>query len=114
MKTKKWDEVSNDTRGTWKTSKKSNLIPQRWSFFDYSDAYILAKTTIAIAGAESDAAAQRVSKRNTQVTFKNFTRFTNSISEINNTQIDDREYLDIVTHNTWTTMQKAILQRYST
>lgn len=75
LRTNKWDEVSNDARGTWKTSKKSNLILQRWSLFDYSDAYILAKRTTAIAGAGSDAASQRVSKRNTQVTFKNCTRF---------------------------------------
>lgn len=46
-----------------KTSKRSNLIPQRWSLFHYSDAYILAKRTIAIAGVGSDVAAQR--ERNT-------------------------------------------------
>ena len=35
---------------------------------DYSDAYILAKGTIRITGAEADAAARNADERNNQVT----------------------------------------------
>ena len=46
-----------------KQVNKSNLIPQKWSLCDYSDAYILVKRTITIAGAEADGAAQERAKK---------------------------------------------------
>ena len=67
------------------------------SLCNYSDAYILAKgkTTITVAGA--DTAARQVDERDKGVPFKNCVRFTNCISEINNTQIDNAKDNDIVT-----------------
>ena len=64
------------------------------SLCDYSDAYILVKGTITINNtAAADAAANN---RNKKVIFKNCAPFTNCISEINNTQIDNAKDIDFV------------------
>ena len=66
----------------------------RSSLCDYSDAYILAKGNIAVNNtAGAGAAANNTDKK---VIFKNCAPFTNCISKINNTQIDNAEYIDIV------------------
>ena len=60
----------------------------------YSDAYILVKGTIA---ANNTAAADAdVNNTNKKVIFKNCAPFTNCISKINNTQIDNPKDIDIV------------------
>ena len=66
----------------------------RSSLCDYGDAYILVKENITVnntaaAGADED-------NTNKQVILKNCAPFTNCISKINNTQIDNAEYIDIV------------------
>ena len=64
------------------------------SLCDYSDAYILAKGTIAVnntAAANADA-----NNTNKKVIFKNCTPFTNCINEINNTQVDNGKDIDII------------------
>ena len=66
------------------------------SLCDYSDAYILVKRTIAIAGAGDDAAARQTDERDKGVAFKNCAPFTNCISEINNTQVDNAKDIDFV------------------
>ena len=61
---------------------------------DYSDAYILAEGNISVnntAAAYADA-----NNANKKVIFKNCASFTNCISKINNTQVDNAEYIDIV------------------
>ena len=59
---------------------KSNLC-------DCSDAYILAKGTITVNNnAAADAHANNTNKK---VIFKNCAPFTNCISEINNTRVDN-------------------------
>ena len=63
---------------------------------DYSNAYILVKEKIIIAGAGDDAAARQADERDKGVAFKNCAAFTNCISEINNTQIDNCKDIDIV------------------
>ena len=66
----------------------------RSSLCDYSDAYILVKgnkTVNNTAGAGNPAG-----NTNKKVIFKNCAPFTNCISKINNTQIDNAEYIDIV------------------
>ena len=64
------------------------------SLCHYSDADILVKGKITITGAGDDAAARQADGRDNLVAFKNCARFTNCISEINNTQIDNAK--DIV------------------
>ena len=63
----------------------------RSSLCDYSDAYILVKGNITVNN--TAAAANNTNKK---VIFKNCAPFTNCISKINNTQIDNAEYIDIV------------------
>ena len=59
------------------------------SLCDYSDAYILVKGTITITGAGDNAAAKQADERDKGVVFENCAPFTNFISEINNTQVDN-------------------------
>ena len=64
------------------------------SLCDYSDAYILAKETISVNNTSAQGAA--ANNTNKKVIFKNCAPFTNCISEINNTQIDNAKDIDIV------------------
>ena len=64
------------------------------SLCDYSDAYILFKGTISVNNTAAAGAA--VNNINKKVIFKNCVPFTNCISEINNTQIDNAKDIDIV------------------
>ena len=66
------------------------------SLCDYIDAYILVKGKITITGAGDDAAARQADEREKGVAFKNYAPFTNCISEINNTQIDNCKDIDIL------------------
>ena len=66
---------------------KSNLC-------DYSDAYILVTGTISVNNTAAAGAA--INNINKKVIFKNRAPFTNSISEVNNTQIDNAKDIDIV------------------
>ena len=68
----------------------------RSNLCDYADSYILVKGTIAITGAEDDAATRRADETNKDVTFKNCAPFTKCISRINNTDIDNAHDIDIV------------------
>lgn len=62
------------------------------SLYEYSDPYIVVKGAIAI----TSAALQITDEIDMQLTFKNWASFTNCISQINSTYVDDAEYLDIV------------------
>ena len=64
------------------------------SLCDYSDAYILVKGTISVTN--TAAAGANVNNTNKKVIFKNCAPFTNCISAINNTQIDNAKDIDIV------------------
>ena len=68
----------------------------RSSLCDYGDAYILVKGKITITGAGADAAARQADERDKGVIFKNCAPFTNCISKINNTQVDNAKDIDIV------------------
>ena len=68
----------------------------RSSLCDYSDTYILESGTITITGAVADDAAKQLDERNKGVVFKNCAPFTDCISEINNTQLDDAKYIGVV------------------
>ena len=64
----------------------------RSSLWDYTDAYILVKRTIKVAQ-ETAAAPNNANKK---VIFKNYTPFTSCISRINNRQVDDAQYIDLI------------------
>ena len=64
------------------------------SLCDYSDAYIFVQGTITVNNtAPADANANNTDKK---VIFKNCAPFTNCISEINNTLIDNAKDIDII------------------
>ena len=56
----------------------------------------MGKGTITSTGAGDDAAARQADERDKGVVFKNCAPFTNCISEINNTQVDNAKDIDIV------------------
>ena len=96
FRTKNWVEINDDVRGVYSPSKlirfKTSML--RSSLYDYSDAYILFKGNITVNNtAGAGAAANNINKK---VIFKNCTPFTNCLSKIYNTQIDNTEYIDIV------------------
>ena len=63
----------------------------RSSLCDYGDAYILVSGTIAVAEIAAGGG-----NNGTEVVLKNCAPFTNCISEIHNTQIDNTKYIDKV------------------
>ena len=62
----------------------------------FADSYILFKGTITITGEGADDASERANERDKGVTFKNRAPFTKCISRINNTDIDNAHYFEIV------------------
>ena len=66
----------------------------RSSLCDYSDAYILVTGTITVT--YTAAQDQPNYDANKKVIFKNCAPFTNCISRINNTKVDDAHDIDIV------------------
>ena len=98
FRTKNWVETNNESRGACNVNSqiKFKTTMLKSSLCDYSDAYILVKETITINGIGADAAARRANEREKDVAFKNCVPFTNCISEINNTQVDNVKDIDIV------------------
>ena len=96
FRTRNWVEINDELRGTYNVGSqiKFKTTMLKSSFCDYSDAYILVKGTISVnTTAAADANANNTNKK---VIFKNCALFTNCISEINNTQIDNAKDIDIV------------------
>ena len=94
FKTKNWVEINDESRGTYNVNSqiKFKTPMLKSSLCDYSDAYILVKGTINVNNtAAADADANNTNKK---VIFKNCATFTNCISEVNNTQIDNAKYID--------------------
>ena len=96
FRTKNWVEINDDVRGVYSPNKqirfKTSML--RSSLCDYSDTYILVKGNMTVNNTAADGAA--ANNTNKKVTFKNCAPFTNCISKINNTQIDNAEYIDLV------------------
>ena len=98
FRTKNWVEINDESRGTYNVNSqiKFKTTMLKSSLCDYSDTYILVKGTITITGAGDDAAARQADEKDKGVVFKNCAPFTNCISEINNTQVDNAKDIDIV------------------
>ena len=96
FKTRNWVEINDESRRAYNVNSqiKFKTTMLKSSLCDYSDAYILVKGTISV----NNTAAQGANANNTnkKVIFKNCAPFTNCISEINNTQIDNAKDIDIV------------------
>ena len=94
--TRNWVEINDESSGAYNVNSqiKFKTTMLKSSLCDYSDAYILVKGKITIAGAGADAADRQADERNKGVIFKNCAPFINCISEINNTQIDNTKDID--------------------
>ena len=95
FRTRNWVEINDDIDGAYSSDKKirfKTAMP-RSILCGYSDANILVKGNLTV----SNTAAEGVAANNTakKVIFKNFAPLTNCISKINNTQIDNVQYIDI-------------------
>ena len=88
-------EINDEIRGEYSPNKQIRFKTAmlRSSLCDYSDAYILVKGNITVNNTAVGAAANNTNKK---VIIKNCAPFTNCISKINNTQIDNAECIDIV------------------
>ena len=96
FRTKNWVEINYDVRAVYSPNKqirfKTSMLIS--SLCDYSDAYILVKGNITVNNtADAGAAGNDINKK---VIFKNCASFTNHTSKINNTEIDNAEYIDLV------------------
>ena len=96
FRTRNWVEINDDIRGTYSPNKhiRFKTAMLRSSLCDYSDAYILVKGNITVNN--TAAAGTAANNTNKKVIFKNCAPFTKCISKINNTQIDNAQYIDIV------------------
>ena len=95
FRTRNWVEINN-IRGTYSPYKQIRFKTAilRSSLYDYSHAYILVKGNISVNdNAATGADANTINK---QIIFKNCAPFTNCISQINDTQIDNAGYIDLV------------------
>ena len=96
FRTKNWVEINDESRGTYNVNGqiKFKTTMFKSSLCDYSDAYFIVEGTITVYNTAVDGAAANYT--NKKVIFKNCAPFTNYISEINNTQIDNAKDIDIV------------------
>ena len=96
FRTRNWVEINDESRGAYYAASqiKFKTTMLKSSLCDYSDAYILVKGTISVNNIA--AAGAVVNNNDKKGIFKNCAPFTNFISEINNTQIDNAKDIDIV------------------
>ena len=92
-------EQNDESRGTYNNGKqiKFKTTMLKSSLCDYSDAYILVKGKITIIGTGDDVAARQADERRKGLAFKNCAPFTDCISKINNTEVDNCLNIDIGT-----------------
>ena len=95
FRTKNWVEITDESRGAYNDNIqirfKTSMLGS--SLCDYSDAYIPVKGTITVVNIGT---SETPNNDNKKVIFKNCVLFTSCISRINNTHIDDAQYIDIV------------------
>ena len=96
FRTRNWVEINDESRGANNVNSqiKFKTTMLKSSLCDYSDAYILVKGTVSVNNTAAQGAA--ANNNNKKVIFKNCAPFTNCISEINTTQIDNAKDIDNV------------------
>ena len=96
FRTQNWVEINDESRQTYSVNSqirfKTTMLKSSLCY--YSDAHILVKGNIT---ANNTAAADaNPDNTNKKIIFKNCAPFTNCLSEINNTQIDNAKDIDTV------------------
>ena len=96
FRTKNWVEINNESKRVYNVNSqiKFKTTMLRSNLCDYADASILVKGTITLD--DTSAAGAPTNNTNKKVIFKNCASFTNCISEIDNTQVDDAKNIDSV------------------
>ena len=96
FRTKNLVEINDESRGAYNVNSqiKFKTTMLKSSLCDYSDVYILVKGTISVNN--TAAAGAGANNTNKKVILKSCAPFTNCISKINNTQIDNAKDIDIV------------------
>ena len=89
-------QINGESTGTYNTGVqiKFKTTMLKSVLCDYNNAYILVKVKISVDN--TAAASADANNTNKKVIFKNCALFTDCISEINNTQVDNAKYIDIV------------------
>ena len=96
FKTKYWIEISDESKRTYNVGSqvKFKTTMLKSSLCDYIDVYIHVNGTITVNNTvATDANANNTNKK---VIFKNCAPFTNCISEVSNTSVDDAKDIDVV------------------
>ena len=96
FRTRNLIEINDESRGAYNVNSqiKFKTTMLKSSLCDYNDEHILVKGTITVNNTAAQGAA--ANNTNKKIIFKNCAQFTNCISEINNTQIDNAKDIDIV------------------
>ena len=97
VRMKNWVEINDGWRGAYSTNIqikfKTSMLKS--SLCDYNYAYILVKGNITSTRRGAKQAARQTDERDKGVIFENSEPFTDCISKINNTQIDNAKDLDV-------------------
>ena len=96
FRTKNWVNINYESRGTYSVNSQIKLKTTmlKSNLWDFSDAYILINGSITVNNtAAVDADANNTNKK---VIFKTCALFTNCISEVNNTQVDNAKDIDVI------------------
>ena len=95
FRTRNWVQINDESKGKYDNSNiRFKRSMTRSSLYHYSDAYILVKGIITVSDMPASGAV--IDDTNKTITFKNCDPFTYCITEKNNRQVDDAEYIDIV------------------
>ena len=94
FRVRSWVEINDAIRAAYSRNQQVRFKTAmlRSSLCDYNDPYILVKGNISV----NNTAAEGADANNTNNNVINCAPFTNCISKINNTEIDNAEYIDIV------------------
>ena len=97
FRTKDWVEINDEARGAYNINIqiKFETSMLQSSLCDYSDAYILVSGTITLVAAGAEAAAIAADRNKKQAVFKNCSPFTDCVTDISNTQVDNAKDLGV-------------------
>ena len=95
FRTKNWLEITNDSLEMYSSNSqiKFKASVLKSSLCGYSNTYIDVKGTISISNKGTLAAPNN---RNQKVILKNYGPFIGCVTKINNTQVDDAKYIDVL------------------
>ena len=96
LRSNNWVHTNDDLRGTYNANGqiKFKTIELKPILCDYSDAYIFFEGTITVPKMVVSGVAANISHK--YVVIKNWTPFTDCISKMSNTKVDNAKEIDVV------------------